>query len=140
MGQIGWHIERGTAKSSMPAYLTNIFHTGRKGCPLRFLLYAAYSYSPFTFHLSPFFELSSFQGQNHSSKLRGNTLMIWELQLYFPGEKIPVVTKPRYFPHYLKWQIKYKLSVDNNLQSFLCFSNFLFRVCDYILNFDIILI
>ena len=28
IGQIGWHIELGSASSNMPTYLTNIFHIG----------------------------------------------------------------------------------------------------------------
>ena len=50
-GQIGWHIGRGAAELFMPAYLTNMFHTGRKQRPIKFLLYPAYL---------PFFEVSRF--------------------------------------------------------------------------------
>ena len=50
-GQIGWHIGWGAAKFNMSAYLTNIFHIGRKQYPIQFFLNPA--------HL-PFFESFSF--------------------------------------------------------------------------------
>ena len=61
--QIGFHVKRGAAMSSIPAYSTtsnmamyltnilrNIFHIGRKQYPIKFLLHPAHS---------TFYELSS---------------------------------------------------------------------------------
>ena len=41
IGQIGWHIERGAAEFNVSGHSTNIFHTGRKQCPLKLLSYPA---------------------------------------------------------------------------------------------------